>query len=240
MKKESLYIVMPAYNEEANIRAVVETWYRIPEGVSEDSRLVIADSGSTDGTHDILVQLKERYPQLEILTDTEKQHGPKLIALYNYAIEHGADYIFQTDSDGQTNPDEFDSFWQLRLQYDAILGHRKVRGDGRARDFVEKVVCFLLKIYFGVNVPDANAPFRLMKSSVVSRYIDWFDADYNLPNIMLTTFFAYYKERLIFKQISFRPRLAGTNSINIKKIMSIGWKALGEFDRFKKQMKRGV
>lgn len=93
----------------------------------EDSRLVIADSGSTDGTHDILVCLKERYPQLEILTDTEKQHGPKLIALYNYAIEHGADYIFQTDSDGQTNPDEFDSFWQLRLQYDAILGHRKVR-----------------------------------------------------------------------------------------------------------------
>lgn len=240
MKKESLYIVMPAYNEEANIRAVVETWYRIPGGVSEDSRLVIADSGSTDGTHDILVRLKERYPQLEILTDTEKQHGPKLIALYNYAIEHGADYIFQTDSDGQTNPDEFDSFWQLRLQYDAILGHRKVRGDGRARDFVEKVVCFLLKIYFGVNVPDANAPFRLMKSSVVSRYIDWFDADYNLPNIMLTTFFAYYKERLIFKQISFRPRLAGTNSINIKKIMSIGWKALGEFGRFKKQMKRGV
>lgn len=97
-----------------------------------------------------------------------------------------------------------------------------------------------MKIYFGVNVPDANAPFRLMKSSVVSHYIDWFDADYNLPNIMLTTFFAYYKERLIFKQISFRPRLAGTNSINIKKIMSIGWKALGEFDRFKKQMKRGV
>lgn len=32
MKKESIYIVMPAYNEEANIRAVVETWYQIPEG----------------------------------------------------------------------------------------------------------------------------------------------------------------------------------------------------------------
>lgn len=159
-------------------------------GVFDDFRLVIADSGSTDATHDILLTLKKEYPQLEILTNTGKQHGPKLIALYNYAIEHGADYIFQTDSDGQTDPREFAQFWELRDRYDAILGYRKVRGDGKSRAFVEKVVCILLKIYFGVNVPDANVPFRLMKSAVVAKYMDYFAPEYNLPNIMLTTFFA--------------------------------------------------
>ena len=39
-----LYIVMPAYNEEENIRAVVEDWYTKLEGKNSLSRLVIADS----------------------------------------------------------------------------------------------------------------------------------------------------------------------------------------------------
>ena len=237
MKSDVIYIVMPAYNEEDNINAVVEAWYPILTGKSEKSRLVIADSGSSDSTHAILTELQAQNPQLEVLSDTGKQHGPKLIALYNYAIAQGADYIFQTDSDGQTNPKEFDAFWELRPKYDVVLGHRNVRGDGKSRDLVEKVVCFLLRIYFGVKVPDANAPFRLMKTSVVEKYMDRFDADYNLPNIMLTTFFAYYKEKLTFRTITFKPRQAGNNSINIPRIVKIGFKALGDFRKFKRGLR---
>lgn len=234
---DSLYIVMPAYNEEENIEDVVKQWYPVLNGKDEKSRLVIADSGSQDKTHEILVDLQKQYSQLEILTDTMKQHGPKVIALYDYAIKSGADYIFQTDSDGQTNPDEFDAFWQLRSEYDGVFGHRNVRGDGKSRAMVEKVVCFLIKLYFGVKVPDANAPFRLMKSSVVAKYLYRLDKDYNLPNIMMTTYFAYYKEKMTFRTISFKPRQGGVNSINLSKIFKIGWKALKDFKNLKKGMK---
>ena len=175
-------------------------------------------------------------PQLEILSDTNQYHGPKLIAMYNYAIEHGADYIFQTDSDGQTNPDEFEQFWNLRNEHDAIIGNRVVRGDGNDRKFVENVVCFLLRIYFGVKVQDANAPFRLMKTETVAKYINKLPVDYNIPNIMFTTYFAYYKENIKFIEISFKPRQGGENSINIPNIVKIGWNALGDFHRLKKDM----
>jgi len=227
---------MPAYNEQDNIESVVRAWYPVLTGKSEQSRLIIADSGSTDKTHDILLVLKAELSQLEILSDTGKQHGPKLIALYKYAISNGADFIFQTDSDGQTDPAEFDAFWQIRENYDAVLGHRSVRGDGESRAFVEHVVCMLLKLFFGVNVPDANAPFRLMRTKTVAKYINRFEEDYNLPNIMLTTFFAHYHDRIIFKEITFKPRQAGVNSINIPKIVKIGWKALGDFKSFRKGM----
>jgi len=235
---DSLYIVMPAYNEEENIESVVESWYPILEGKADNSKLVIADYGSKDKTHEILLKLKEeKYPKLEVLTTTNQFHGPKLIALYDYAIKNGIDYVFQTDSDGQTNPDEFDAFWQLRNEYDGIFGNRTVRGDGNDRAFVEKVVCFLLRLYFGVKVPDANAPFRLLKCDVVKKYLYKMEDDYNLPNIMLTTYFAHYKERQAFREITFKPRTAGVNSINIPKIIKIGWKALGDFHRLKKGMK---
>ena len=233
---DSLYLVMPAYNEEANIEDVVRAWYPIVADKGEDSRMVIADSGSSDGTHNKLEALQREFPKLEVLSNTGKQHGPKVIALYKYAIDRGATYIFQTDSDGQTNPAEFASFWKLRERYAGIFGFRKERGDGKIRAFVERVVCLLLGLYFHVSVPDANAPFRLMRAEVVAKYLPRMAADYNLPNIMLTTFFSYYGERIRFRKITFKPRQAGVNSVNVRKIIGIGIKALGDFHAFKKAM----
>lgn len=234
---DTLYVVMPAYNEEANIEETVRSWYGILDGKSEASKLVIADSGSKDRTHEILVKMRNEFPKLEILENTDRQHGPKVIALYAEAIKNGADYIFQTDSDGQTNPAEFNRFWELRGKYDGIFGRRNERGDGKARAVVENVVCALLRVYFGVRIPDANAPFRLMKAEVVNKYLNKMPSDYNLPNIMMTTYFVYYKEKTVFIPISFKPRKAGVNSINLPKIFGIGWKALGDFRDFKKGMR---
>lgn len=232
-----LYVVLPAYNEEENIEIVVKNWYAILDGKAENSQIVIADSGSNDKTHEILIGLQKDFPKLVVLNKTGRYHGEKVIALYDYAIKSGADWIFQTDSDGQTNPDEFEAFWELRSEYDGIFGMRTIRGDGKSRAFVEKVVCLLLKLYFGVKVPDANAPFRLMKSEILKKYLYRLSPDYNIPNIMITTYFSYYREKATFKEISFKPRQGGVNSINITKIVKIGWKAIWDFKKLKKGMK---
>jgi glycosyltransferase involved in cell wall biosynthesis len=229
---------MPAYNEETNIAQVVEAWYPLLAGKSAESRLVVADSGSTDRTHQILQKLQKTHPKLVILSDTQKQHGPKLIALYQLAVRDHIDYIFQTDSDNQTRPEEFAGFWEKRDSFDGIFGNRTVRGDGRSRAFVERVVCLLLRLFFGVKVPDANAPFRLMKTSVVAGYIGRLPEDYAIPNIMLTTWFSYYKENILFCPITFEPRHGGTTSVNIPKIMQIGWQSVKDFLRFRKDMRR--
>ncbi len=235
---DTLYVVMPAYNEEENIEKVIEDWYPVLDGKSEDSRIVIADSGSSDRTHEILLKLRDdRYPKLEIIDTKERYHGPKVIALYKYAMEHGADYVFHTDSDGQTDPNEFDSFWDQRDTYVGLFGNRTKREDGRDRAGVEKIVCILLKLYFGVDIPDANAPFRLMKADVLKSYIDRMADDYAIPNIMITTFFVYYKESCAFPVISFKPRMKGTDSINMMKILKIGIRSLKDFHSFKKAMR---
>ncbi len=240
-KNDRLYIVMPAYNEEENIEVVVRAWYPLLNDKEENSKLVIADYGSKDRTREILNKLKNKeFPKLEILETSNQFHGPKVIALYKYAISQKADYVFQTDSDGQTDPSEFETFWNLRDQYTGIFGNRTVRGDGKDRAFVEKVVCILLKMYFGVNIPDANAPFRLMKTDVLDKYLAKLDDDYSLPNIMISTFFCFYNESYCFREISFRPRSKGNNSINMKKIIKIGFKALGEFSIFRKDMRRDL
>lgn len=234
----SLFIVIPAYNESENIERTINDWYPIIEKHNDDgnSRLVIINDGSKDNTLQIIQESAKTRPFLIALNKPNGGHGSTVLHGYRYAIDHHADYIFQTDSDGQTDPNEFESFWMQREHCDAIIGNRKVRGDGASRKFVEDTVCLLLRIIFGVKVPDANAPFRLMRADLVKQYIRKLPRDYNLPNIMLTTYFVYYQEKVRFVPITFKPRQAGTNSINLKKITKIGWQALKDFRNFKKSM----
>lgn len=234
---DKLYIVMPAYNEAANIKDVVEEWYPILKGKSADSRLVIADGGSKDKTLDILYELQKEYPQLEVFSKPGTDHGTKLIFLYDYAVKQKADFIFQTDSDGQTRPEEFEQFWQLRNEYAAILGNRSDRQDGKSRVFVENVLRFILWLFFGTQTPDANAPFRLMKTEVVAKYIYKLPENFNLPNALLVAFFYRFKENVKYIFITFRPRQGGKNYINVKRIIKIGWESLGNFYKLRKEMK---
>lgn len=201
-----------------------------------DSRLVIIDDGSKDNTFSVMQEYAKTRPLFQPLTKTNGGHGHTVLYGYRYAIEKGADYIFQTDSDGQTNPTEFDQFWAANEEYDAVIGNRVVRGDGKDRKFVENTVCFLLRLIFGVKVKDANAPFRLMKTSLVDKYIRKLPEDFNIPNIMFTTYFVYHHEKVKFIPITFKSRQGGTNSINIKKIIKIGWKAVGDFCKLRKEI----
>lgn len=238
---KKLFIVIPAYNEEANIEQTIEDWYPIIErhpGIGNSSRLVVINDGSKDSTYEIMKSLAENYPQFTPITKPNGGHGSTVLYGYRYAIENNADYVFQTDSDGQTNPDEFEQFWNSIDEYDAIIGNRSIRGDGKDRKFVENTVCFLLKLVFGIKVEDANAPFRLMKTSLVKKYIGKLPEDFNLPNIMFTTYFVYFKEKVKFIDITFKPRQGGKNSINIKKIIKIGWKALFDFISLRKNINK--
>lgn len=237
---DKLYIVIPAYNEEGNIEAVINDWYPVVDRHSGGgrSKLIIVNDGSKDSTLEKARALMPDKPLLEVLDKPNGGHGPTLLLGYRYAIKNGADYIFQTDSDGQTDPAEFEQFWEERNTYNAVIGNRATRQDGTSRKFVEQTLLVILRITFGVRVPDSNAPFRLMKRELVEKYLPRMPTDFNLPNVMLTTYFAYYKEKVKFIEITFKPRQAGTNSINIKRIVKIGWKALGDFRALKRDMKK--
>lgn len=235
---DTLYIIVPAYNESENIGRLINDWYPVVEkhDGGGTSRLVIINDGSKDNTYDIMQEYAKERPLFLPLTKPNGGHGPTLLFGYRYAMEQHADYIFQTDSDGQTDPAEFEQFWALRDTYDAVIGARSARQDGASRKFVEQTLLLILRLTFGVKLPDSNAPFRLMRRELMEKYIKKMPEDFNLPNVMFTTYFAYFHEKVKFIEITFKPRQGGTNSINIPKICKIGWKALGDFWHLKKQI----
>ena len=102
--RDKLYIVMPAYDEEANIEKIVKQWHTVVEKISSNSRLVIFNDGSTDNTYEIMQSLKDQYSQFIPITKENSGHGSTCMFAYKYCINSDIDYIFQTDSDVQTDP----------------------------------------------------------------------------------------------------------------------------------------
>lgn len=232
--EDSLYIVMPAYNEEANIEEVVREWHPIVEKTGPSSKLVIVNDGSKDKTYDKLLELAKEYPQLVPITKPNSGHGATVLYAYNYAVDNKADYIFQTDSDGQTRPQEFWPFWDDRKIYSAIIGHRNHREDGFSRKVVTKVLKLVIRLCFKVSITDANTPFRLMPRKTLETYLPKIPKDFNLSNVMLSVLLVKNKENVKFVPITFRPRQGGVNSINLKRIFKIGWQAVKDFRQIAK------
>lgn len=234
---ESLYIVMPAYNESENIELVVKQWHPIIEKIGNNSRLVIVDDSSKDNTYEILLKLKESFPRLEAITKPNTGHGITCLFAYKYAINNKADWIFQTDSDGQTDPNEFWTFWNKRKEYDFLIGLRNSRKDGLDRIFVTNVLRFLLFLVFKKNIPDANTPYRLVKNNVLKHYISLIPSDSFLSNVIMSALIVKDNVPSIWIPINFKPRQGGTNSINFKKIINIGLKGIKDFCYINKSIK---
>lgn len=236
---DKLYIIIPAYNEEENIEQVINDWYPIVEKYNGngESRLVIIDDGSKDSTYQKMQKLSENRPLFLPITKPNSGHGATVLYGYNFALKNNADYIFQTDSDGQTLPEEFHEFWNLREQYDMVIGHRNHRKDGVSRVFVTKVLKLVIKICFGEKITDANTPFRLLKASTLQKYISLIPTDFNLSNVILSVIYSKKKCAVKVIPITFRPRQGGVNSINLRRIFKIGKKALKDFKEIQKNLK---
>ena len=223
-----LYVVMPAYNEAGIIEKVVQEWHAVVDSVGHGSRLIVLNDGSTDETSAILESIKTSHPNLTVINKTNSGHGPTCLAAYKFAVDEGADWVFQTDADGQTQSGEFWKFWEKRDTCDFIIGWRARRADGPSRVFISRILKGVLALLFNVSLKDANAPFRLMKAERLRLYLPLIPDNFFIPNVLLSAMLTREGEKILWQEISFNPRNAGQSSIALFRFGGLGIKLIIE------------
>lgn len=162
-----LSVVIPAYNEEENIRkAVIDVVDKFPE-----AEIVVVDDASTDTTLKILEDLSEDFDSLNVLTnDKNMGHG--------YTVRRGlkaakGDFVLYIDADRQLDLaylDQLPSDWFEK--YDFISGWRV----GRQDKLFRKITSFFLKMTilfrYGYYIKDANCPFKVYRRNIVQLLIN--------------------------------------------------------------------
>ncbi|MEP7014213.1 MAG: glycosyltransferase family 2 protein [Verrucomicrobiota bacterium] len=228
-----LAVVMPVYNEAANIGAVLREWFRTLERTAPDFVLLVINDGSKDNTASILAALsRELGPRLQVVSKKNSGHGSSCREGYEMALAQGAAWILQIDSDGQCDPAFFQAFYERRAFHDCIFGHRRTRDDGFGRLVISKCYRALLCLMTGTYLKDANVPYRLMRAKALRMALRRIPADFVLQNVALSVVLKREEEwRWKYFPIHFRARQGGENSIDYRKIAKMGLGFIRDFRR---------
>ncbi len=222
--KNKLWVIMPVYNEEQCIEVVVKEWIEELNKLKINYTFCIINDGSRDNTLQKLTIIKEIHKQIFIVDKENSGHGQSCIHGYKIAIENGADWIFQIDSDGQCDPQYFESFINhIDTNNTSVFGNRKTRDDGFKRLIISKFVTFFVLMATGVYVKDANVPYRLMQTNKLKNIIHKIPTDFYLANILVSVLLQNEKN-ITWKPIHFKNRIAGTPSVKTFSFIKHGFK----------------
>ncbi|MBP5296738.1 MAG: glycosyltransferase family 2 protein [Bacteriovoracaceae bacterium] len=218
--------VMPAYNEQAALAELVAEWHSVV--TERGGELVLINDGSRDQTLATALALQANYPGLTVIDKSNSGHGDTCRRAYQWAAEQGKEWVFQTDSDRQTLPQEFALIWDQRGQHDFIFGRRKARGDGWMRKVISSVLRCVIAVIFQEWVPDANVPFRLMKTEKLAQVLPLISPQMFLGNAFLTIVIQK-KFKIHWVPISFVNRQTGVPSVALGRFFKVGWRVTREF-----------
>jgi len=227
---DSFILVMPVYNEEGCIKKVIDDWMKIVRKVP-GSEMVILNDGSKDNTGKILDTLD--YKGLTVIHKENGGHGDTVYKGYDYAIKMTKHkYVFQTDSDDQFEPEDFWKLWERREESKFIIGFREKRNDPTHRLILTRIIRFFNTLFFGVEIKDANIPYRLMQKDYLKECMRLVPKTVFAPNIMLSIVAARDGQNLMSIPVTHRERETGTISIvkwGLIKSCMRGFKELWQF-----------
>jgi glycosyltransferase involved in cell wall biosynthesis len=161
--RPKLDLAMPVHNEGGAIERTLREWYEeLSPGV--DLRFVIAEDGSQDDSKEVLRKLAKELPMhLDIAERRRGFAGGMRAALSASATP----YVLASDADGQSDPKDFWRMWEMRENYDLIVGWRVNRTDSLGRLIMSKCFKFYHKALFGTRLHDPSCSVKLLKRSAV-------------------------------------------------------------------------
>jgi glycosyltransferase involved in cell wall biosynthesis len=235
-----LFVIAPVYNEEGAIRQVVEEWAQALQRLGIRFTFLLLDDGSTDRTPAILEQLSREQPSLQLHRGANQGHGQTCTMGYQRAVQSGARWIFQIDSDGQCDPSYFPSLWEKRMGSPAVFGYRTRRDDGWSRLAISRILSSLVLMLTGVWIRDSNVPYRLIDRALLERLLPGIPATSRFPNVLLSIALSRATPP-VWVPIRFRDRSSGTSTVKIGKMTRFAREVYREVRSFERsKVKRAL
>ena len=122
-------VIIPTYNEKENIEAII----RAVRALEDDFHILVVDDGSPDGTASIVKGLQTTdFPDSLFLLEREGKQGlgTAYMTGFNWALEHGYDYIIEMDADFSHNPEDLPRLYHACCDggADLAIGSRYCNG----------------------------------------------------------------------------------------------------------------
>ncbi len=220
-------VIIPTYNERDNVGELIARLLALPCSVD----VLVVDDGSPDGTAEVVRTLMGREPRVHLLQRPGKMGlGSAYRDGFRYALEHGAEYIFEMDADFSHDPAVIPKFLEAAQDADLVLGSRYLHGKVTVvnwpldRLILSYTANLYTRLVTGLPVHDATGGFKCFRRRALEAIrLDRVASDGYAFQIEMS--FKCWKKGFRIREIPivFVDRRAGVSKMNRRII----WEAAG-------------
>ena len=212
-----VYVIIPCYNEEGNIKEVLEEIKKASETSNYSWQSVVVNDCSTDST-----QIEaEKIPNTKVLNlSVNLGVGGAVQTGFIFCSQKEADYVIKLDGDGQHNPSEITALLKplMENEADIVIGSRFLNcSEGFKSTFFRrlgiKVLEFICRLLTNIKITDPTSGFRAYNSKALAFMNENYPSfDYPEPEEVILA--AKNNLRLTEVPVKMRERKAGKSSIS--------------------------
>jgi len=173
-EKTALSILVPCYNEAANLPVLAQRLEAALGGTpGVPFELVLVDDGSTDGTWEAAKRLAADKPWI-VTVKHEKNKG--ISEGWASALSGSSgEYVLTMDADLQYRPEDIPMMWRemLEKKVDVVQGWRISNpGGSKVRRILSRIFSLALRLLFGTKLSDVKSGFILYRREVMEEIIE--------------------------------------------------------------------
>lgn len=216
MKKARILIIIPAYNEEANILNTYKKIMDYNKNNNTNYDVLVINDGSTDNTEMFLKEFN--VPHIKLIENLGI--GGAVQTGYKYAYENNYDIAVQFDGDGQHNVEYVKDIIDpiISGKYDLCIGSRFILPDqegfksSKARRIGIKMISSLIKIFTGKKIYDPTSGFRAINKDIIKDFSSIYPMEYPEPISYISLLRKNYKIKEV--SVVMNERTGGKSSIH--------------------------
>lgn len=223
MNKPRLAVVIPCYKEEAVLPITSRQFLKQLESmieenlISEDSKIVFVNDGSTDNTWNIIETLSEANPHFEGISLSRNRGHQNALLGGLMSVKDDFDITISIDCDGQ---DDISAMSEMVRKYqdgaEIVYGVRSSRDTdtGFKRFTAQAYYKFLARM--GTEVVYNHADYRLMSSKALNAFKDFKEVNLYLRG--LVPMIGYQTDTVSYER---KEREAGESHYPLKKMIAL-------------------
>lgn len=205
--------IVPAFNEEESIEAVVADINAMAETEQLVVDVIVINDCSKDNTAKVIAALRCVAINLPINLGI----GGAVQTGFKYALKNGYDYAIQVDGDGQHPASEIPKIVRAAVDndYDVVIGSRFISNEGFQSSIMRRIGInyfkWLNRMLLGVVVHDSTSGFRLISRDVLKVVSEYYPDEYPEPEAIVV--YSLKKFKIGEVPVTMKERQGGVSSI---------------------------
>jgi undecaprenyl-phosphate 4-deoxy-4-formamido-L-arabinose transferase len=225
-KEMMISLVIPVYNEEANLPRLIERLRSVMQTAGRSYEIIFVDDGSRDNSLSVLKGFLI-YPEVKVVELT-RNYGQHAAIFSGFSIVRG-DIVITLDADLQNPPEEIPNLIRVMEEgdYDVVGTIRKERKDSFFRTFPSRMINVVTRKITKVNMSDWGCMLRAYRRNIVERMVDCHEHSTFIP--ALATYFA---KKVTEIEVAHQERQAGESNYSLRKLINLQFDLVSSFSDF--------